>query len=260
MPPERLTTGEEITLKRRAVRPMSEALILGDEALPGEGVQAIPVEAPGADEGGEGSGQRRRIVRSAGIIMVGQLLSSVLGMVRIEVINILFYGAASGAFIIALASHPAGERSADWRLGQRRADSDLRGLYRAGEARRAAAGLQHGGDAGTAADGARGGWRSSSWRPGWPRSISAIRRPSRAPADRQLHPHDGVWPVRSGTLRGRLGAALRAQDVVYPAFATFIQHVGVIAIGVIALFIAGTKLGVPVAAIFAHGRWRPQPR
>ena len=36
-------------------------------------------------------------------------------------------------------------------------------------------------------------------------------------------------------------------------FATFIQHVGVIAIGVIALFIAGTKLGVPVAAIFAHG-------
>jgi len=41
---------------------------------------------------------------------------------------------------------------------------------------------------------------------------------------------------------------------VYPAFATFIQHVGVIAIGVIALFIAGEQLGLPVGVIFGrHG-------
>ena len=52
-----------------------------------------------------------------------------------------------------------------------------------------------------------------------------------------------------------VGSALlyALKDVVFPAFATFIQHVGVIAIGVIALFIAAAKLGAPVAAIFAHG-------
>lgn len=48
------------------------------------------------------SGARGRIVVAAAIIMVGQLLSSVLGLVRIETLNVLFYGAASGAFIIAL--------------------------------------------------------------------------------------------------------------------------------------------------------------
>ncbi len=47
-------------------------------------------------------GSRRRILTSASIIMVGQLLSSLLGMVRIETLNVLFYGAASGAFVIAL--------------------------------------------------------------------------------------------------------------------------------------------------------------
>ena len=48
------------------------------------------------------SGVRTRIVAAAAIIMVGQLLSSVLGLVRIETLNVLFYGAASGAFVIAL--------------------------------------------------------------------------------------------------------------------------------------------------------------
>src|SRR5512146_933409 len=48
------------------------------------------------------SGARGRIVAAAAIIMAGQLLSSVLGLVRIETLNVLFYGAASGAFIIAL--------------------------------------------------------------------------------------------------------------------------------------------------------------
>ena len=46
-------------------------------------------------------GTRGRIIAAAAI-MVGQLLSSVLGLVRIETLNVLFYGAASGAFIIAL--------------------------------------------------------------------------------------------------------------------------------------------------------------
>lgn len=66
----------------------------------------VPVEVPlTAEPEGRptaGGSTRRRIVTAAAIIMVGQLLSSVLGMVRIETLNVLFYGAASGAFIVAL--------------------------------------------------------------------------------------------------------------------------------------------------------------
>lgn len=43
-----------------------------------------------------------RILTAAAILMAGQLLSSLLGLARIEVVNILFYGLASGAFVIAL--------------------------------------------------------------------------------------------------------------------------------------------------------------
>src|SRR5512143_4148083 len=75
----------------------AEAVLLGDAALPGDGAQIISVGRAGVV-----SGQSRRIVSAAALIMLGQLLSSVLGMARIEIINILFYGAASGAFIIAL--------------------------------------------------------------------------------------------------------------------------------------------------------------
>jgi putative peptidoglycan lipid II flippase len=51
-----------------------------------------------------------------------------------------------------------------------------------------------------------------------------------------------------------VGSALlyALKDVVYPAFATFIQHVGVIAIGIIALFVAAARLGLPVGVIFSH--------
>ncbi|HEY7848629.1 MAG TPA: hypothetical protein VIC27_01130, partial [Ktedonobacterales bacterium] len=88
--------------------PLSETVALGDASLPGEGAQIIPVEASSAAQvastvtDAQASGQNRRIVSAAALIMLGQLLSSVLGMARIETINILFYGAASGAFIIAL--------------------------------------------------------------------------------------------------------------------------------------------------------------
>lgn len=52
-----------------------------------------------AEQGG------RRVLASAAIIAVGTLLGSILGFVRITVLNVLFYGArgvASGAFVIAL--------------------------------------------------------------------------------------------------------------------------------------------------------------
>lgn len=252
VPPGTLSTGEEITLKRRAVRPMSEALILGDEALPGEGIQAIPVEAPAANEGGEGA-QGRRIVRSAGIIMVGQLLSSVMGMVRIEVINILFYGAASGAFIIAL--RPIQQVSdlliggsvsgaliptfVDYSEPEKRAE--LRRVYST-VATLALLVMA----VAVAVMFFLAPWLAPSY-----------LGPQGTEAERQL-----TATFIRVTAFGLFGLALYAvgsallyalKDVVYPAFATFIQHVGVIVIGIIALFIAAAKLGVPVAAIFAHG-------
>jgi putative peptidoglycan lipid II flippase len=60
---------------------------------------AQPVGPVSATEIGTG---HRQVVKSAAIIMLGNLLSSVLGMVRIETINALFYGAASGDFTTAL--------------------------------------------------------------------------------------------------------------------------------------------------------------
>lgn len=63
--------------------------------------------APGPTRGDqpalpETHAQRRRVVKSASIISLGTLLGSVMGFVRSEAINVLFYGDASGAFTLAL--------------------------------------------------------------------------------------------------------------------------------------------------------------
>ena len=82
-----------------------------------DGTLPLPVSLPGeptsdgapmfaADGAGEAPGApstaRRGLLASAGIIAVGQLLSSILGFARAEVLNIFFFGVASGAFVIAL--------------------------------------------------------------------------------------------------------------------------------------------------------------
>lgn len=65
--------------------------------------EPVPAGALGVTGAGEQhSGTQRRTVASAGIIAVGQLLSSVLGFVRSEVLNALFFGVPSGAFVAAL--------------------------------------------------------------------------------------------------------------------------------------------------------------
>src|SRR5215469_1862348 len=60
-------------------------------------VTPLPVASGAAQQQGH-----RRLVASAGIIAVGQLLSSILGFVRIAVLNVLFYPVASGPFVTAL--------------------------------------------------------------------------------------------------------------------------------------------------------------
>lgn len=251
--PERPYTGDEITLKRPAVRPMSEALIVGGETLSGEGVQVVPIDADGDGQSEEeGANQQRGIVRSAGIIMVGTMLSSIMGMVRIETINILFYGAASGAFIIAL--RPIQQVSdllvggsvsgaliptfVDYSAPEKRAE--LRRVY----STIATLALL------VMAIAAAILYFAAPWLAPFYLSHGTV-------AERQLT----ATFIRISAF-GLFGLALYAvgsallyalKSVVLPAFATFIQHVGVFVFGILALLIAATRLGVPIGAIFAHG-------
>ena len=206
-----------------------EALLLGDAALPGEGAQIIPVG---------GSGAQRRIVSAAALIMLGQLLSSVLGMARIEVINILFYGAASGAFIIALrpvqqvtdllamgaVSGALIPTFVDYAAPGRR--HELRRIYSSLATLvtllMALAALAL--------------FVLAPW-------LAGIYLTHATPTERALTAT--FIRITAFGLLGlglyTVGAALlyALNEVVYPAFATFIQHVGVIGVGMVALMGAG---------------------
>ncbi|HEY7851238.1 MAG TPA: lipid II flippase MurJ [Ktedonobacterales bacterium] len=239
-------------------RLQGEAVLLGDPALPGEGAQIIPidVDSPEKQAGGaaghDASGQSRRIVSAAALIMLGQLLSSVLGMARIETINILFYGVASGAFIIAL--RPI-QQVSDLLVGGSVSGAliptfvDFSSPEKRHELRRiystvvtlvmllmavAAVALF--------------------FLAPWLATLYDLNHPS--VADQQLTASFiritafGLFGLGLYAVGSALLYALK--DVVYPAFATFIQHVGVIAIGIIALFVAAARLGLPVGVIFSH--------
>ncbi|HET9111748.1 MAG TPA: lipid II flippase MurJ [Ktedonobacterales bacterium] len=227
-----------------------EAVLLGDPALPGEGAHIVPVSEATAEA--QTTGQHRRIVSAAALIMLGQLLSSVLGMVRIEAINILFYGAASGAFIIAL--RPIQQLSdllvggsvsgaliptfVDYSAPEKR--QELRRVYSTVATlvtilmALAVVAL----------------FFLAPW------LATLYLKSSSSVADHQLTASFiritafGLFGLGLYAVGSALLYALK--DVVYPAFATFIQHVGVIAIGVITLFLAGARLGLPVGVIFAH--------
>ncbi len=239
------------TTPMRAVS-ASEALVLGDAALPGEGASVVPLAEPTqAPGGGQSGGQNRRIVSAAALIMLGQLLSSVLGMARIETINILFYGAASGAFIYAL--RPIQQLSdllvggsvsgaliptfVDYSAPEKRAE--LRRVYSTVATlvtlllALAVVAL----------------FFLAPW-------LATLYQGHESLADQRLTASFiritafGLFGLGLYAVGSALLYALK--DVVYPAFATFIQHVGVIAIGVVALFVAGTQLGLPVSVIFGH--------
>lgn len=64
-----------------------------------DGLEVVESRVEAAAQEGAG---KRRILATASIIAAGQLLSSVLGFVRITILNIIFYGDASGAFVTAL--------------------------------------------------------------------------------------------------------------------------------------------------------------
>src|SRR5262245_47316454 len=72
------------------------------EGKPADLSAVTPIGQEAAVEHEEHVEGRRRLVAAAGIIALGQLVSSVLGFLRITILNILFGQEASGPFIIAL--------------------------------------------------------------------------------------------------------------------------------------------------------------
>jgi putative peptidoglycan lipid II flippase len=81
-----------LTAATPADHPISTPVIDGAAPFPPE--LAAAAASPASSE--------HRVVGSAAIITAGSLLSSLLGMMRLEVINALFYGGAGGAFTVAL--------------------------------------------------------------------------------------------------------------------------------------------------------------
>jgi putative peptidoglycan lipid II flippase len=214
---------------------------------------ALAVETVGATDTSAG---HRRVVKSAAIIMLGNLLSSVLGMVRIEAVNALFYGATSGDFTTAL--RPVQQVSdllvggsvsgaliptfVDYSSPERRAE--LRHIYCS--VANCVALLM---------------------------TVALVGLVVAAPVFVPLE--TGGYPVHDRQLTVQLvqiaalsllglglylvGSALlyALKVVVYPAFATGIYHVGVVACGTLLLLYALHRAGLPLGAALHAGSSNP---
>lgn len=212
----------------------------GESAAAGAAAESVP----------SASATRKGIVSSALVIMIGQLLSSILGMARIETLNVLFWGTASGAFVFALrpiqqvsdllvGSSVSGaliptfvDRSAlDQREELRRIYSTVANIVLILMAFAVAALFFL---APTLA--------AIYW-PTDPTSAQLTATLIRIAAFALVGL--GLYAVSSALLY-----ALR--DVVYPAFAPGVQHVGVILGGVAALLLVATQLHLPLGDAFSR--------
>jgi putative peptidoglycan lipid II flippase len=217
------------------------------------GVDGVEMLQTSAEQQAAQQGRRdRRIVATAGIIAVGQLLSSILGFVRITVLNVFFYPIGSGAFVTALrpiqqvsdllvggsvsgaliptfVDHAGADRQADLRrIYSTVANTVLIVMALAVLALFFIAPV-----------------------------LIPFEVADYPPAAQQLT----VLLVRIGAL-GLFGLGLYAvtsallyasRQSVYPAFATSAQHLGVIAVGLVTLFAAGVQLGIPLDALVRPG-------
>jgi putative peptidoglycan lipid II flippase len=210
---------------------------------------AVPASAPAVDGHAH---TRRRLVASAGIIAVGQLLSSVLGFVRIAVLNVLFYPVASGPFVTAL--RPI-QQVSDLLVGGSVSGAliptfvDYAGERQRDELRRiystvanlvlivmgvATLGVVLAAPA-----------------------FIPFETQKYTPADQQLT----VLLVRIAAF-SLFGLGLYAatsallyglKRVVFPAFATGVYHIGIVICGVAALLVAAGSLHLPLTAMFQSG-------
>ena len=198
------------------------------------------------------SGVRTRIVAAAAIIMVGQLLSSVLGLVRIETLNVLFYGAASGAFVIAL--RPI-QQVSDLLVGSSVSGAliptfvDYSEPGRRDELRRVYSTLVNIVIIALSAAALVVLLAAPVLVPFWidphlvdPASVTLAIELVRIAAFSMFGL--GLYAVTSALLYA-------LKEVVYPAFATGVYHIGVVVGGVAGLLFVAARLHLPISAIFS---------
>jgi putative peptidoglycan lipid II flippase len=238
--PLRITAADALTFESSPDLALTSALDVGVESA-----------GDGSDETAQGRADRR-IVATAGIIAVGQLLSSVLGFVRITVLNVFFYPIGSGAFVTAL--RPI-QQVSDLLVG----------------------GSVSGALIPTFVDHSRAAQKADQRR-----IYSTVANvvllvmalavlalfliaPALIPFEVVNYGAEAqqltVLLVRIGAL-ALFGLGLYAvtsallyatRQSVYPAFATGAQHVGVIVAGLVTLIVAGVQLGVPLGALLHPG-------
>lgn len=217
--------------------------VVANEPLDG----ASPTAAtPGVEQTpADASAGHKQMVASAAIITAGNLLSSIVGMLRIETINALFYGGASGAFTTAL--RPVQQLS-DLLVGGSVSGAliptfvDYAAPERRGE-------LQH--VYSTVANlvtiimvVALGGVALAA------PVFVPLETQNFSPADQRLTVQ--LVQIAACSLLGlglyAVGSALlyALKETVYPAFATGVYHVGVILCGVLLLLFALHQAGVPL--------------
>jgi putative peptidoglycan lipid II flippase len=194
----------------------------------------------------------RRLVATAGLIGIGQLLASTLGFIRIEILNVLFYGVASGPFVIALkpiqmvsdllvggsvsgALIPTFTDHSD--LNQR---ADLRRIYS------------------TVVNfvlllmsvAILGVFFAAPY-------FVPFATAGFTPEQQQLTVvlvRIVAFSLYGLALYAATSALLYAlREVVYPAFATGMYHIGIVVVGVVALVFGAHMLGVPLHELFQPG-------
>lgn len=251
--PAPTVTARRLPLRVPAQPNLETPPAVGPVAAPtGAPADTTAVPAPTATVASE----RHRIASSAAVIMLGGLLSSFLGMIRLEALNALFYGLASGAFTFglrpiiqasdllisglttgALIPTFVDYSAPDQREELRRVYSTVANLVAiimtvvlVGLALAAPYFL--------------------------PLEMRDV-----APAGQRL----AVSVVRIAAL-GLLGLGLYAvgsallyalKEVRYPAFATGIQHVGVVVLGILVLLLALRRAGLPLGDALHTGTGGP---
>jgi putative peptidoglycan lipid II flippase len=194
----------------------------------------------------------RHVVKSAAVITLGTLMGSLLGLVRVETLNVLFYGIASGAFTIALrpiqqvsdllvggsVSGALMPTFVDYSAAERR--RELRLIYCTVANLVALVMI-------VAAVGV------------------AVAAPYFVPLETQRFSPEAqqltvsLVQIASLSLLGLglylVGSALlyAMKEVVYPAFATGLYHLGIIVCGVLVLLFALHQAGVPLGAALHPG-------
>ncbi len=263
MPRQRIPRRLRAVSNPRRSGPSTRPVLLPRYGVPVNGTPAQPgLESPSGDISVPASPDRDdshghgRLLASAGVIAIGQLLSSVLGFVRIAALNVLFYPVASGPFVTAL--RPI-QQVNDLLVGGSVSGAliptfvDYSGETQREELRRIYSTVTHL-VLMVMAVAALGIIVAAP-------AFIPFETQNYTPADQQLT----VLLVRIAAF-SLFGLGLYAatsallyglKRVVFPAFATGAYHVGVVICGVVALLLAAGSLHLPLGSVFASGPASP---